>query len=131
MNGSLQKENRGEHQQISKRLIDRIREPDPVAPAFGRHALRKAIRDAFAMSEQATDDAPILSEDKTADALIKRYSALAVSHKVTGILHSEEELQNQLEWYRIMVPWIVKHEFNKRKRDKKDKSWKNEKGVKA
>jgi len=98
------------------RLIDRIREPDPMRPAFGRGALRLAIRQALKASEKA-QDAPILSEEKTADVLIKRYSAIAVSHRATGIL-DEEQLQDQLEWYRVMVPWIVKTEFNRmRKRN--------------
>lgn len=97
-----------------KRLIDRIREPDPMMPAFGRQAIRKAVRDALSMSDNAPQDAPILSQDKATEALIKRYSAIAVGHKVTGVLHTEEELQEQLEWYRVMVPWIVKAEFKKK-----------------
>ena len=89
-----------------------------MMPAFGRQALRQAIREAFDMSDKAAEDAPILSEERTTDALIKRYCAYAVSHKATGILN-EEQLQEQLEWYRVMVPWIVRTEFNRmRKRNK-------------
>jgi hypothetical protein len=100
-----------------KRLVDRIREPDPVPLAYGRHAIRLAIKNAFQYlqekPEQVSADERIRSEKKTIDAIIKRYSSFAVSRRQTGITRSEQELQEQLEWYRVMVPWIVKTEFNK------------------
>lgn len=112
-----------------QRLIDIIRSPDPVPFAFGRHAIRLAIRQAFdivaARSGEVSSDAPIFSQDKMIDVLIKRYHSYAVGNAAVGLPlilddHVEEqvqqkswkdELQSILYWYETIIPWIVKIEF--------------------
>jgi len=86
-----------------------------LRPVFGEDGIRAAIRQAFDHVDkgEASKDSMILSEEATIDALIKRYSASAVSHRTTGITRTEEELQEQLAWYRDMIPQIVREEFQR------------------
>jgi hypothetical protein len=98
-----------------KSLITRIREPDPIPVAFGRRAIRYAIREAFRRIHEANSiESPLLhSQEEVIDVLMKRYSSIIIGFKVTGVIKTEEEVQDQLDWYSVMIPYIVKTEFRK------------------
>jgi hypothetical protein len=111
-----------------KRLIDRIREPDPVPSDYNRYVIREGVKNAFKLLEEKSaeisKDQHIHSQQESVEAIIKQHSALAVFRRTTGITRTEEELQEQLEWLHVIVPWIVKTQFNSfnKKRNNRNKT---------